>query len=52
MTRRLDDGSEFQIVKRYYEPDWLEERLAALGWQLHAASSGEFFIYASGSPAR
>jgi demethylmenaquinone methyltransferase/2-methoxy-6-polyprenyl-1,4-benzoquinol methylase len=52
MTRRLDDGSEFQIVKRYYEPDWLEDRLAALGWQLHAASSGEFFIYASGSPAR
>ena len=52
MTRRLDDGTEFQIVKRYYEPEWLEHRLADLGWRLRAASTGEFFIYASGSPAR
>jgi SAM-dependent methyltransferase len=52
MTRRLDDGSEFQIVKRYYEPDWLEDRLTALGWELRAASTGDFFIYASGFPAR
>jgi demethylmenaquinone methyltransferase/2-methoxy-6-polyprenyl-1,4-benzoquinol methylase len=51
-TRRLDDGSEYRIVKRFYEPAWLERRLAELGWRLQAAATDEFFIYASGSPAR
>ncbi len=31
--RRLSDGREFEIVKRYYEPAALERRLAALGWR-------------------
>jgi SAM-dependent methyltransferase len=31
--RRLDDGREFEIVKRYYEPAALAEQLAELGWQ-------------------
>lgn len=52
MTRRLDDGSEFQIVKRYYDPRGLERRLARLGWAVAAQTTGEFFIYAAGSPAR
>ena len=32
MTRRLDDGREFQIIKRFYEPAELEGALAELGW--------------------
>lgn len=52
MTRRLDDGSEFQIVKRYYQPRWLEQRLAQLGWEITAQTTGEFFIQAAGFPAR
>jgi SAM-dependent methyltransferase len=51
-VRRLDDGSEFQIVKRFYGPRWLEDRLAQLGWSVDANATGEYFIYAAGSPAR
>jgi demethylmenaquinone methyltransferase/2-methoxy-6-polyprenyl-1,4-benzoquinol methylase len=48
--RRLDDGREFEIVKRYYEPGALRERLAALGWECEPRSTGEFFIYATARP--
>jgi ubiquinone/menaquinone biosynthesis C-methylase UbiE len=45
MTRRLDDGREFQIIKRFYEPEWLKSELAGLGFDLDVDSTGEFFIY-------
>ncbi len=51
MTRRLDDGSEFRIVKRYYEPSELERRLAGLGWRVAVRRTAKFFILGSGSPA-
>ena len=51
MVRRLDDGTEFQIVKRFYDPDRLQRRLAELGWNVEASATGEYFIYAAGSPA-
>ncbi len=50
MTRRLDDGREFRIIKRFYEPATLERRLAALGWRVDVRSTGEFFIYGAGAP--
>jgi SAM-dependent methyltransferase len=50
MVRRLDDGTEFQIVKRFYDPDRLQRRLAELGWNVEASATGEYFIYAAGSP--
>jgi SAM-dependent methyltransferase len=43
--RRLDDGREFEIVKRYYEPVALAGQLAELGWECELHSTGEFFIY-------
>jgi demethylmenaquinone methyltransferase/2-methoxy-6-polyprenyl-1,4-benzoquinol methylase len=46
--RRLDDGSEFCIVKRFYAPEWLESRLADLGWRMQVHQTGEFFIYGAG----
>ena len=49
--RRLDDGREFEIVKRYYEPDALRDRLAELGWECEAHTTGEFFIYATATRA-
>jgi demethylmenaquinone methyltransferase/2-methoxy-6-polyprenyl-1,4-benzoquinol methylase len=49
--RRLDDGREFEIVKRYYEPAALRDRLAQLGWECEPHSTGEFFIYATARPA-
>lgn len=48
MTRRLDDGREFQIVKRFYDPGALESELAALGWAFQVATTGEFFIHGMG----
>lgn len=48
MTRRLDDGREFQIVKRFYDPRALEQQLASLGWTFQVAETGEFFLYGTG----
>lgn len=45
MTRRLADGREFRIVKRFYEPHALSDRLAGLGWDAHVQTTPEFFIY-------
>jgi demethylmenaquinone methyltransferase/2-methoxy-6-polyprenyl-1,4-benzoquinol methylase len=51
MLRRLADGSEHHIVKRFYEPEWLERRLADLGWDVQVHSTTEFFIYGEGRMA-
>jgi ubiquinone/menaquinone biosynthesis C-methylase UbiE len=50
MTRRLDDGREFQIVKRFYDPAALQRELDELGWDFEIGSTGEFFIYGIGAP--
>lgn len=47
MVRRLRDGREFRIVKRYWEPDELRDRLAELGWVADVARTGRFFIHAT-----
>ncbi|MFL5865002.1 MAG: class I SAM-dependent methyltransferase [Solirubrobacteraceae bacterium] len=49
MTRRLDDGREFQIVKRFYDPAELGQRLAELGWRAEVAATPEFFIHGTAS---
>jgi ubiquinone/menaquinone biosynthesis C-methylase UbiE len=48
MLRRLADGSEYRIVKRFYDPKPLESQLAALGWKLQVHSTPSFFIYGEG----
>ncbi len=45
MTRRLADGREFRIVKRFYQPHVLSQRLAAQGWDAQVQATPEFFIY-------
>ena len=50
MTRRLDDGREFQIVKRFYEPEALERALGELGWSASVSATPEFFIYGTAEP--
>ena len=50
MTRRLDDGREFQIIKRFYDPAELEGALAELGWSASVGATPEFFIYGTASP--
>jgi demethylmenaquinone methyltransferase/2-methoxy-6-polyprenyl-1,4-benzoquinol methylase len=51
MLRRLDDGREFRIVKRFYTPNRLTARLRELGWSADVRLSGEFFIYGSARAA-
>jgi 2-polyprenyl-3-methyl-5-hydroxy-6-metoxy-1,4-benzoquinol methylase len=47
VTRKLNDGREFEIVKVFYEPSELEHELHALGWDGWVRSAGKFFLYAS-----
>lgn len=51
MTRRLADGREFRIVKRFYEPHALSGRLANLGWDAQVQATREFFIYGQATTA-
>jgi SAM-dependent methyltransferase len=52
MTRRLDDGREFKIVKRFYDPDRLASALTELGWECEIGATPEFFIYGTAQRAR
>jgi demethylmenaquinone methyltransferase/2-methoxy-6-polyprenyl-1,4-benzoquinol methylase len=47
MTRELSDGRRFQIVKRFYEPGWLADELAKLGFTATVEATSEYFIYGS-----
>ncbi len=49
--RRLADGREYRVVKRFYEPEQLEQRLAGLGWRARIRITPEFFIYGEASRA-
>ncbi len=44
-TRKLNDGREFSIVKRFYQPDELERRLDAMGFSAQVGATGNFFIF-------
>lgn len=45
MLRRLADGREYRIVKHWFRPTELQERIAALGWDVEVAMTSEFFVY-------
>lgn len=50
--RTLDDGRRFQVVKRFWQPDELAARTAALGWRLTAQVTRHHgILYAHGSSA-
>jgi demethylmenaquinone methyltransferase/2-methoxy-6-polyprenyl-1,4-benzoquinol methylase len=51
VRRRLNDGGEFWIVKMFYEPLELEQRLSRLGFAGWVRSSGTFFHYGCVSSA-
>lgn len=48
VTRKLNDGNEFDIIKRFYEPEVLSSRLQNLGWKTRTSTTPRFFIYGSG----
>ncbi len=47
VTRKLNDGSEFKIVKLFYEPEDLEYRLKALGFEANVSFTPTYFLYGS-----
>ena len=49
--REVAGGRRFEIVKRYYEPESLLDRLASIGWEFELRTTAEFFLYAQGSRA-
>lgn len=50
MLRRLADGREYHIVKRFHQPERLQRRLADLGWSAQVETTKEFFIHGQGRP--
>ena len=47
----LSSGETHRVVKVYYEPEELEQRLAALGWQASVTSTPRFFVAGHASRA-
>jgi SAM-dependent methyltransferase len=45
VTRKLDDGREFRIVKVFWEPAALADRLRALGFEADIGATARYFIY-------
>lgn len=50
VERRLDDGRQFTVVKVFYQPADLEQRLAGLGFTGQIHQTKNFFIYGSVGP--
>jgi SAM-dependent methyltransferase len=48
--RRLSDGREYTIVKVYYGPTELRDRLEELGWVADIRTTGEEFFYGTATP--
>jgi demethylmenaquinone methyltransferase/2-methoxy-6-polyprenyl-1,4-benzoquinol methylase len=49
LTRRLNDGREFQIIKVYYLPGDLTERFHAYDLSVAVKRTGNFFLYGWGT---
>ena len=48
-TRTLRDGRTFDVVKVFWDPTELQDRLSSLGWQVAVRRVGETFLYGSGT---
>lgn len=48
VSRRLNDGRTFEIVKIFHEPKDLEAKLRALGWRVRINSTGQYFLHGQG----
>ncbi|MBD6620723.1 class I SAM-dependent methyltransferase [Komarekiella sp. 'clone 1'] len=47
-SRKLNNGQEFQIVKIFYQPDELQEKLKKVGFQADTKVTDNYFIYVHG----
>jgi ubiquinone/menaquinone biosynthesis C-methylase UbiE len=50
VSRTLNDGQNFHIVKIFYTPQDLAARLEQRGWRAKLQSSGSFFLYGEAAP--
>jgi demethylmenaquinone methyltransferase/2-methoxy-6-polyprenyl-1,4-benzoquinol methylase len=48
VRRRLEDGSEFTIIKRFFEPVALEHRLRVLGFDFRVQETANYFVHGLG----
>jgi 2-polyprenyl-3-methyl-5-hydroxy-6-metoxy-1,4-benzoquinol methylase len=46
--RLLNNGSEFTIIKIFYQPEELQVQLRELGWDMNVSRTTQHFIYGSG----
>lgn len=52
VTRKLNDGREFRIVKVFWEPRSLAARLAQLHWSATLTQTPNYFIHGEARPRR
>ena len=50
VTRKLNDGRQFRVVKLFYEPAALNQRLAAIGLESAIERTPRYFIHGKVSP--
>ena len=51
VTRKLNDGREFRIVKFFYEPAVLSAKLEGVGFACNIRQTQQYFIYGDAWPA-
>ncbi|ARV61116.1 SAM-dependent methyltransferase [Nostocales cyanobacterium HT-58-2] len=49
ISRKLNDGQEFTIVKIFYQPEELQDKLAQVGFHADVKVTDNYFIYAKGT---
>ncbi|HEX8731314.1 MAG TPA: class I SAM-dependent methyltransferase [Ktedonobacterales bacterium] len=50
VTRRLNDGAEYRIVKVFYSPERLRAALADLGWRAEISATPTYFLAGHAAP--
>ena len=50
VTRKLNDGRQFRVVKLFHEPPTLNRRLAAIGFESAIVRAPRYFIHGKASP--
>ena len=50
VTRKLNDGQQFRIVKLFHDPEALARRLASLGFDSAIAGTPRYFIHGAVAP--
>jgi SAM-dependent methyltransferase len=48
VQRKLNDGREYRIVKVFYQPEDLQNRLQTLGWSAAVRETPNYFLYGEG----